>query len=209
MSNSVWPYRWQPTRLLCPWESPGKNTGVCCHFLLQYDKPRQLIKIQRHHFANKGPSSQSYGFSSSQIQMRELDPKEGWAPKNWSFQTVMLEKTLESSLDSKVIKPVNLKGNELWIFTGRTDAEALILWPPETKSWLIGKDPDVRRIEGRRRGQQRMRWLDSTIDSMDMSLSKLWESEGQGSLVCSSPWGFKESDMTQLLKNNSVHFVCS
>ena len=101
-----------------------------------YDKPRQHIKIQRHNFANKGPTSQSYGFSSSQIQMWELDHKEGWAPKNWSFQTVVLEKTLEISLDSKVIKPVNHKGNELWIFTGRTDAEALILWPPNVRSWL-------------------------------------------------------------------------
>ena len=109
-----------------------------------YEKPRQHIKKQRHHFANKGPSSQSYGFSSSRVQMWELDHMQGWIPKNWWFQIAVLERTLESSLDSK-IKPVNPKGNQPWIFIGRTDAEAeaLILWPPEAKSHLTGKDPDA------------------------------------------------------------------
>ena len=103
------------------------------------------VKKQRHHFANKNPSSQSYGFSSSHVQMWELDQKESWAPKNWCFWIVMLEKTLESSLNSKDIKPVNPKGNQPWIFIGRTDAEteAPVLWPPDTKSRLIGKDPDA------------------------------------------------------------------
>ena len=96
-------------------------------------------------FANKGPYSydpKSYGFSSSHVQMWELNHREGWAPKNRYFQTVVLEKTLESSLDSKEIKPINPKGNQSWIFIGRTDAEAeaLILWPPDAKSWLTGKD---------------------------------------------------------------------
>ena len=100
-------------------------------------------KRERHHFADKGWYSLSYGFSSSQVQMWELVYKEGWAPKNWCFQTVVLEKTLESPLDSKEIKPVHPKGNQLWIFTGRTDAEAPILWPPDVKNWLIGKDPDA------------------------------------------------------------------
>ena len=145
MSNSVWPYRWQPTRLLCPWESPGKNTGVCCHFLLQYDKPRQLIKIQRHHFANKGPSSQSYGFSSSHVWMWELDYKESWVLENWYFWTVVLEKTIESPLDCKEIQPVHPKWDQYWIFIGRTDAETPILWPPDAKNWLTGKDPDAGR----------------------------------------------------------------
>jgi len=95
------------------------------------DKPRQHIKQQRHHFANKGPYSWSYGFSSSQVQMWELDHKEGWVPNNWCFQIVVLEKTLESPLDCKEIKPVSPKGNQPWIFTGRTVAEALILWPPD------------------------------------------------------------------------------
>ena len=108
-----------------------------------------LIKKQRYHFGNKGPSSQSYGFSSSHVWMWELDHKESWMPKNWCFWTVVLEKTLESPLDCKETKPVNPKGNQSWIFIGRTDAEAKapILWPPDAKNWLIGKDPDVERLK--------------------------------------------------------------
>ena len=87
--------------------------------------------------------SQSYGFPSSHVQMWELDHKESWVLKNWCFWTVVLEKILESPLDSKEIKPVNPKGNQPWIFIERADAEALILWPPDAKSWLIGKDPDA------------------------------------------------------------------
>ena len=110
-----------------------------------YDQPRQHIKKQRHYFTNKGPSSQIYGFSSSHVWMWELDHKEDWVPKNWCFWTVVLEKTLESPLDYKEIKQVNPKGNQSWIFIGRTDAGAAapILWPPGVKSWLTGKDPDA------------------------------------------------------------------
>ena len=139
-----------------------------------YDKHRQHIKRQRYHFAHKGPYSESYGFSSSHVWMWELNHKEGGAPKNLYLQTVVLEKTLESPLDCKEIKPVNPKGNQPWIFTGRTDTEAPTLWPPNVKSWFIGKDPDARKGKGRR-GQQKMRWLDGIIDSMDMSLSQLQE----------------------------------
>ena len=112
---------------------------------LQTDQPGQHIKKQRHYFANKGPSSQSYGFSSSHVWMCELDYKESWAPKNWCFWTLVLEKTLESPWDSKEIQPIHPKGNQSWIFIGRTNAEAepLILWPPDAKSWLIWKDPDA------------------------------------------------------------------
>ena len=105
----------------------------------------QHIKKQRRHFANRGPYSQSYGFSGSHIWMWELDHKEGWALKNWCFWTVVLEKTLESPLSCKEIKSVSPKGNQPWIFIGRTDdeAEAPVLCPPDVKNWLIGKDPDV------------------------------------------------------------------
>ena len=138
-----------------------------------YDQPTQ----QRHYFADKGPSSQSYGFSSSHVRMWELDYKESSVPKNWCFCSVVLEKTLESPLDCKEIQPVHSKGNQSWIFTGRTDAEAEtpILWPPDAKNWLTEKTLMLVKIEGRRRRRQRTRWLDGITDSTDMSLSKLRE----------------------------------
>ena len=104
-----------------------------------------IIKKQRHYFANKGLSSQSYGFSSSHVWMWELDHKEGWALNNWCFWTVVLEKTLKSPLGCKEIQPVHPKGNQSRIFIGRTDAEAEtpLLWPPDVKNWLTGKDPDA------------------------------------------------------------------
>ena len=116
-----------------------------CSLDENYDQPRQHIKKQRHYFADKDLSSQSYGFSSSHVWMWELDYKESWVPKNWCFWTVLLEKTLESPLDCKEIKPVNPKGNQSWIFIGRIGAEAetSILWLPDAENWLIGKDRNV------------------------------------------------------------------
>ena len=111
----------------------------------------RVLKKQRHHFANKGPCSQSYDFSSSHIWMWGLDHKEGWVPKNWCFWIVVLEKTLESPLDCMEIRPLNFKGSQLWIFIGRTEAETPVLWPPDVNSWLIGKDPD----DGKDRRQEK------------------------------------------------------
>ena len=143
-----------------------------------YDQPRQHIKKQRHDLANKGPSSQGYGFSNSHVWMWELDCEESWAPKNWCFWTVVLEKTLENPLASQDFIPVNPKGDQSWV-----SLEALMLklklqyfgylmWRADSfqKTLMLGK------IEGRRRrGRQMMRWLDGNTDSMDMILGGLWE----------------------------------
>ena len=108
--------------------------------------------------------------------MCELDRKEGWPPKNWCFQTVVLEKTLESPLDSKEIQPVHPKGDQPWVSIGRTDAqiETPILWPPDAKSWFIGKDPDAGNDWGQeKKGMTEEMWLDGITDSMDMCLGRL------------------------------------
>ena len=126
----------------CRWWLQCWNQNMLAPWKKSYDQRRQHIKKQRHCFSDKGPSRQSYSFSSSHVWMWELDYKESWAPKNWGFWTVVLERTLESPLDNKEIKPVSPQGNQFWIFIVRTEAETEtpILWPSNGKSWLIGND---------------------------------------------------------------------
>ena len=161
------------------------------------------IKKQIHYFDNKGPSSQGYGFSSGHVWMWELDYKESWVPKNWCFWTVVLEKILESPMDCKEIQPVQPKGDQSWVFIGRTDAEAEtpILWPSHVKSWLIGKDPDA----GRYWGQEEKGMTEDEMVGWHYQLNGhgfRWTPRvgvGQGGLACCSSWGRKESDTTERL----------
>ena len=151
------------------------------------------------YYTSKGPYSQSYGFSSSHVRMWELDHNEGWVLKNWCFWTVVLEKTLENPLDcSKEIKSINPKGNWPWIFIGRTDAEAEApkLRPQWEELTHWKKTLKLEKTEGRRRrGWQRMRWLDGITNTRHKFEQTPRDSEGQGSLVCCSPWGYKELDV--------------
>ena len=164
------------------------------------NKSRQCIKNQRYHFADKGPFSQNYGFSGSHVWMWELDYKVGWTLKNSCFWTVVLEKTLDSLLDCKEIQPVHPKGNQSWVFIGRSDVEAETptLWPPDAKSWLIGKDPDA----GKDWGQEEKGTTEDEMVGWHPGLNGHefgWTpgvGDGQGGLVCCSSWGCKELDMT-------------
>ena len=164
--------------------------------------------MYRHHFANKGLYHQSCGFSSGCVWMWELDPKEGEVPKNWCFLIVVLEKTLESHLGYREIKPVNPKGSKPWIVTGRTDAkaEAPIFWPPDVKSGLTEKDPDARKDWGQEEKgatEDEMvgwhHWLNGHESEQTPG-----DTEGQGSLAGCSSWGRKESDTTEWLNNNHL-----
>ena len=157
-------------------------------------------------FSNKGLSSQSYGFFSSHVWMWELDYKQSWAPKNWCFWTVVLEKTLESPLDCKEIQSVHPQGDKSWIFIGRTDAEAEtpILWPPDAKDWLTGKDCDSGkdwRQEKKGMTEEEMVGRHHRLNGHEFE----WTTgvcDGQGHLVCCSPRGHKESDLTEWLNWN-------
>ena len=161
---------------------------------------RQHIKKQRLYFANNVPSSQGFGFSSGHVWMWELYCEETWAPKNWCFWTVVLEKTLESSLECKDIQPVHSKGDQSWVFIGRTDAkaEAPILWPLHAKSWLIGKDSDAGRDWGQEEKgmtEDEMAGWHHRLDGREFE----WTSgvgDGQGGLACCDSWGRKELDTT-------------
>ena len=151
-------------------------------------------------------------FKPSHVWMWELDYKESWAPKNWCFWTVVLEKTLESPLDCKEIQPVYPKGNQSWVFIGRTDAEAEapILWPPDEKNWLIGKDPYAgqgwRQVEKGMTEDEMAGWHHQ-IDGHEFEQT-LGVGDGQGSLACCSPWGHKNSDTTEWLNWMVILYQC-
>ena len=170
-----------------------------------YDKPIQYIKKQRHYFANLGPCTQSYGFSSSHVGMRELDHKAGWELKNWRFWTVVLEKTLESPLDCKdTCKSFNPKGNQSRIFTGRTDAEAKapILWPLDAKNWLTGRPWCWGRLKAGEDDRGLDGWMASPTQwTWVWARSGRWWRTGKFGMLQST--GGKESDMTEGLNNNN------
>ena len=163
------------------------------------------LKSKKAYFADKGPYSQSYVFSSNHVWMWELDHKEDWAPKNWCFWTVVLQKTLESPLDCKDIKLVNPKGNQSWIFIGRTDAEAEAskLWSPDSKSQHIIKEPDAGKDWRQEKGtteDENVGWH-HRLNGHEFEQAR-GDCERQGSLACCSPRGCKDSDMTERLNNN-------
>ena len=186
--------KWKQWQILLSWAPKSLQTVTAAmklrHLLLGTKAmTTKCVKNQRYHFTNKGPSSQSYGFSRSHVWLYELECKEGWVLKNWYFWMVVLEKTLESPLDCKEIKPVNPKGNQSWIFIGRTDAEAeaSILWPPDAKIQLIRKDPDAGNNCGKEEKgatEDEMVGWHHQLNGHDIEQTL---GGGQGSLACCSP----------------------
>ena len=174
-----------------------------------YDQPRQHIIKQTEYFVNKGPSSQGYGFSCGHVWMWELDCEESWAPKKRCFWTVVLEKTLESPLDFKELQPVHPKGNQSWIFIGRTDAEAEapIFWPPDAKNWLTGKAPDAGIDWRQEKGttEDEMVGWHHQLNGHEFDQAP-GVGDGQGGLACCSPWGRKESDRTELYRATELNW---
>ena len=175
-----------------------------------YDQPREHIEKQRHYFANKGPSSQGYGFSSGHVWMWQLDCEESWAPKNWCFWTVVLEKTLESPLDCKEIQLVHSGGDQSWVFFGRNDAKAEtpVLWPPhaELTHWKrlwcweglgAGGEGDNRGLDG---------WMASPIRWTQFEWTP-GVGDGQGGLACCNSWGCKEPDTTERLNWTELNWT--
>ena len=186
----------------CRWWLQPWNQKTLAPWKKSFDKPRQHIKKKRHHFADK-----SYDFSSSHVWTWEVAHKESWA-LNLCFWTLVLEKTLESPLDSKEIKPVNPKGNQLWIFIKRTNAEVEepILWTPDVKSRLIGKylnaGKDWRQKEKVATEDETAGWH-HRLNGLEFEQTS-GDAEGQGGLVCCSPWGCKESDRTEQLNHKAM-----
>ena len=187
-------------KMLTPWQE-------------SYDQPRQHVKKQRYYFANKGPSSQGYGFSSGHVWMWELDYKESWGQKDWCFWTVVLKKTLESPLDCKKIQPVHPKGDQSWVFIGRTDVESEtpILWLPDAKSWLICKDHDA----GKDWWQEEKGKMEVEIVGWHHQLNghgfglSLGVGDGQGGLLCCSSWGAKSwTQLSSWTELNWISLTC-
>ena len=195
-------YTWKNWRVTHPGSGLEPGSELWIHALCYMSKDRYFTLPERINFVNKGPSSQGYGFSSGHVWMWELDYKESWAPKNWCFWTVVLEKTLESPLDYKEIQPVHPKGDQSWVFISRTDVEAEtpILWPPDAKSWLLWKDPDAGKDWGQEKGMTEdemvgwHHWLNGHGFGWTPGAG-----DRHGGLACCGSWGRQESDMTEQL----------
>ena len=173
----------------------GMARIVCVYIPYDYYLNALFKRLhQRHYFANKGPSSQGYGFSSGHVWMWELDCEESWVPKNWCFWTVVLEKALESPLDCKEIQPAHYKGEQSWNFFGRNDskAETPVLWPPHAKTCLVGKDSDAGRDWGQEKGmtEDEMAGWHHQLDGHEFEWT-LRVGDGQRGLACCNSWGRK------------------